>query len=347
MHVDWRWIKQRPHIFAEGLSQSHDVLVAYRAYLNRSQFPDNPSAVARVPLIPWIDRGHTIWRNSDAAINQARVAGLIQKFKPDLIWLCFPSLLAYLPESAREIPLVYDCMDDATGFYPNTEDREYIENQELKLVQRASLVFCSSQYLARQLEHKTGRMPTVLRNGLPERWLKQSMPEAREVAQECHVAYFGTIADWFDWQAVQMAMEQIPNLFIHLYGPSEGKIKSFPRLQYHGVVAHSELQKIASKFDGFIMPFQVTNLIEGVDPVKLYEYLSFGKEVIAVHYDEIERFSSFAHLYKDQSDFVFILKNLSENKLEKRNALGESKDFLMQNTWTNRVEEINQSLHKL
>jgi teichuronic acid biosynthesis glycosyltransferase TuaH len=312
--------------------------------LNRAKYPDNPSTIARTPLIPWIDRGHAIWRNTDAAINQARVASLIKLFKPDVIWLTFPSLVAYLPESARDIPLVYDCMDDATGFYPDKSDREYIEKLESKLVEEAALVFCSSQYLERKLEQKTGRVATVLRNGLPENWLTRSLPEPREVGRECHVAYFGTIADWFDWQAVQMALDEIPNLFVHLYGPKEGKIKSLSRLEYHGVVAHADLQSIATKFDGFIMPFQVTNLIEGVDPVKLYEYLSFGKEVIAVYYNEIQRFSSFVHLYQDNFEFVKILMALSQNKLEKRNSLSRSRGFLEYNTWNHRIIEINNHL---
>jgi teichuronic acid biosynthesis glycosyltransferase TuaH len=343
MQVDWRWIRQRPHILAEGLAQDNTVLVAHRYYLDRARHPANPSLVVRTGLVPTLDRGGNFWRSSDAIINRWRTSSLITQFKPDLIWLCFPSLYAYLPKNIN-IPLVYDCMDDATGFYSNAGDRDYIAQLETELIKKAALVLCSSQNLLERLRtnHTAARLE-LLRNGLPQAWLSREIKHQAVKAGECHVAYIGTVAAWFDWNAVLMALERLPSLRVHIIGPGEVARPRHERLIHHGPVAHSQLLELAERFQAFIMPFQVTPLIEGVDPVKLYEYLAFGREVIAVHYAEIERFAPFMHLYRNGTGFVNLLERLIARTLERRNT-SEAQTFLQQNTWEKRVQVLQSLL---
>ena len=47
MHVDWRWIKQRPHFLAEILSEDLDLAVVHPLKRGRSALPENHSAVTR------------------------------------------------------------------------------------------------------------------------------------------------------------------------------------------------------------------------------------------------------------------------------------------------------------
>jgi teichuronic acid biosynthesis glycosyltransferase TuaH len=346
MQVDWRWIRQRPHILAEGLTQDNTVLVAHRYYLDRARHPANPSPVVRTGLVPTLDRGGSFWRSSDAIINRWRTSHLIAQFKPDLIWLCFPSLYAYLPKDI-DTPLVYDCMDDATGFYPNAGDRAHIAQLETELIDRAALVLCSSQNLLERLKvnHTAARLE-LLRNGLPQAWLSREVKHQPTNATECHVAYIGTVAAWFDWKVVLMALERLPTLRVHIIGPGEAARPKHERLIRHGPVAHSQLLGLAEQFQAFIMPFQVTPLIEGVDPVKLYEYLAFDREVIAVHYTEIERFAPFMHLYREGPGFVNLLERLVAGRLERRNSL-EAYTFLQHNTWEQRIQALQTMLSSI
>ena len=46
-----------------------------------------------------------------------------------------------------------------------------------------------------------------------------------------------------------------------------------------------------------MMPFILNELIESVDPVKLYEYINFEKNIICIKYDEILRFKDFVYFY--------------------------------------------------
>jgi glycosyltransferase involved in cell wall biosynthesis len=342
MQVDWRWIKQRPHILAEGLNTQHNVLVAYRMNLDRGRWPEHPSPIRRVPLLPLLDRGGWWFRESDAWLQRLRLAGLIRDFQPDLIWVCFPSLYAYLPGTARNLPIVYDCMDDPSGFYPNPGDRAYINHLEHELIERAKVVLYSSTRLLERVQAQHPNAPLhLVRNGLKDTWFGTSKPARQpKVTDAFEVAYIGTIAEWFDWQALEVALARIPKLVIHLVGPGPQRLKH-ERIVYHGSVAHDQLPTLAARFRAFIMPFKLNELILGVDPVKLYEYLFFGGEVIAVRYPEIERFAPLTHLYHDTNEFVMLLEQLCNGRLELRNAEPErTRAFLRDNTWNQRVQTV-------
>ena len=88
-------------------------------------------------------------------------------------------------------------------------------------------------------------------------------------------------------------------------------------------------------------------LIEAVDPVKLYEYIAFGKEVISIQYPEVERFGAFVHFYRAQSEFVEIVGKFARGALPRRNHPLQRKTFLAENTWEKRGEQIIQLLSRV
>lgn len=51
MHVDWGWIKQRPHIVAEKLAERNKLKVFYMFSRKRKNITNNPTPVENYPLI--------------------------------------------------------------------------------------------------------------------------------------------------------------------------------------------------------------------------------------------------------------------------------------------------------
>ena len=93
------------------------------------------------------------------------------------------------------------------------------------------------------------------------------------------------------------------------------------------------------------MPFQDNQIIESVDPVKLYEYINFNKDILSVEYDEIERFNSFVHFYKTYENYIAQLRELMQAKSVKYTD-ADRKEFLEKNSWLERVREVNSLLEK-
>lgn len=61
--------------------------------------------------------------------------------------------------------------------------------------------------------------------------------------------------------------------------------------------------------DCLIMPFILNDIISDVDPVKLYEYISMGKNIISVKYREVKRFEKFVYFYREFFGIFGYFKN--------------------------------------
>jgi teichuronic acid biosynthesis glycosyltransferase TuaH len=357
MHVDWRWIKQRPHFLAEALSTEHDVHVLHPLiFRNRSPITRGEVGVPRSPLlpIPWD------WK----AIRWARwlhwqwVTHIARQFRPDTIWVTHPSLMYFIPERLMELPIIYDCMDDAFTLVCHEHEIPQLKQLEQKLVRCSARILCSSNYLGKTLVDRYARDASeklfVVRNAVSAKLVAGSLApwKTKQVGHaagaRCKIAYFGTVAEWLDFDMLLACLSENPNVEFHLIGPAQGEsLPSHERLHYHGAVAHDKLREYVAPFDTFLIPFQLIPLIQAVDPVKIYEYLAFGKEVISVQYPEIDRFGDFVHFYKTRSEFIQLVDALAAGKLPLKNCPEVTRPFLEQNTWETRVERISDLLNSL
>src|SRR5438128_5992197 len=113
MHVDWRWIKQRPQFLAEHLAETNTVHVVHRLHPVRGAHWDTSiKSPPRLPLlpIPWSWRG---LRWLTRPLHQHWVNFLSRGVRPDILWLTHPALLEVIPTRFSAVPMVYDCMDDS------------------------------------------------------------------------------------------------------------------------------------------------------------------------------------------------------------------------------------------
>ena len=346
MHVDWRWIKQRPQFLAEALMEHYEVLVMDRKCIVPGvQLTTNRNPVGRRSLLP------TPWRWQAARwftvpSQRAWVSVAASRFKPDTIWLTHPALLEGIPGSCAGLPIVYDCMDDVLGFPASDRTIAFLARLERELVERAALILCSSSRLRDLLISRNAGVVrsklVIVRNAISSSLLdRQSVLTARSQENRVRIGYFGTIADWLDFDALLAGLNQNQQLEFHLVGPT--LIRAIPRhdrLKVHRPVPHEDLAQLSERFDAFVMPFRLNGLTASVDPVKLYEYLAFGKEIITVQYAEIDQFAPFVHFYQNVLDFLKLLDRLTTNTLERKNLGPDRSAFLSQNTWEARCAQI-------
>lgn len=130
-------------------------------------------------------------------------------------------------------------------------------------------------------------------------------------------------------------------------GPVENLGMPLPqheRIKYLGAVRHGDIQALISGFDAFLMPFRVTELVQSVDPVKLYEYIFFNKPIVSVRYPEIERFSGFVDFYTNHEELISILGQYLTNGFRRKYSDDDRLKFISSNTWSDRVNRIEEIL---
>ncbi|ESS15124.1 putative teichuronic acid biosynthesis glycosyltransferase TuaH [Betaproteobacteria bacterium MOLA814] len=355
MNVDWDWAKQRPHFLAQHLSLSHDVTVFFPFSWRRSRLARNDrDGVNLYPFFRLPFGGRFVFISKiNVFLFRIMVGMFLNWLRPNIVWISSPELFEYLPKhfSAR---LIYDCMDDVLAFPRNLSRRDSLMANEKELINACSHVFCSSGNLRDKLIARVGhpKKCSIVHNAFePSSFLHTPVNiETGKKSGQYVLGYVGTISSWFDFEALNKIVNSFPSVEIHLLGPIENLgmvLSQHMRIKYLGVVRHEEIQTHVNKFDVLIMPFQVTELIQSVDPVKLYEYIFFDKPIVSVRYPEIERFSNFVDFYSSHEELVAILaRYFNEGFCNK--YTGEARDrFIAANTWAQRVVCIEEKLCQL
>lgn len=345
MHVDWGWIKQRPHFLAEKLHKKYDVNVFYAFSRNRKVITANPTTIKTSPIVTLPFKKINFIRSFNAVIQKMIFRTILETTKPDIIWITHPTLHDYLPrKQLSNYKVVYDCMDDVLGFTNTPQAKEILDESEKRLFEDSDIVFVSSAHLQNQIVKRgCNREKTCLvRNGYNGEIIESvKNPQNKKVFS---LAYVGTISNWINFDIILESLNKFENIEYHFFGPIECEIPQHDKVTFHGPVKHSELYNTIKEFDCLIMPFKINDLILSVDPVKLYEYINFNKNIITVYYEEIERFRDYVHFYSDKKEYLEVLGNLIENNDLKYSE--ESRyEFLINNTWDKRTEVILNKLN--
>ncbi len=343
MNCDWMWIAQRPHRIAGELDRRYSVRVLYPRYLHRpwaKQYRTPRTGDCRaVWQLPFQERSALIrrWQKRIYRLYMGRAEAY------DIVWLSSPMLIAYLPEGYRG-KVIYDCMDDVPALQSSSRAAEYAGLCQEKCLKRADRIFVSSQYLKDALEQR-GVRTVLLRNGCDAE--EPQLPQEAGRKKEYRIGYIGTIAEWFDWAAVEESLAQIPDITYALWGPVCTRLPESDRLRAEGVIEHERIRAAAESTDCLIMPFVVNNITLAVDPVKLYEYIGCGKCIVASEYPEIERFRDFVYFYRTPKELTALLQSLREKGFPPKYTRRQQEDFLRENTWSCRGDEIDRSIHQM
>ncbi len=350
-HIDWNWIKQRPQFIAEGLSSFFDVSVVYmfqnrnRTVLQKGKEPTVP--VNPIYAIPFFSR-LSLTRYIDEKFRYFQYFRHYKRIKPDYLYFTHPYQNPVIPKRFKG-KIVYDCMDNYVAMARDSQ-KEIIKNYEQKLVDRADSILVSSQKLEEVLVERYGEhlkeKISIVRNGYSGNILPVAVGNESRAENKFTISYIGTIGAWFNFDYVLRSLQEFPNLEYRIIGPSDSpSLPQADRLVYVGTVEHSKLHEEIQDVQCLVMPFQMNDIVEAVDPVKLYEYINFNKNILCVKYKEIERFDPFVHFYTDYESFRNQISRMMED-----NTLRYSQEsrriFLEENSWESRVSQIKQILEE-
>lgn len=354
MHIGWNWIKQRPHFIAEELSNNYRLHIisdhSYRVKSNHNRVINENIRIKEFYKIPFLDHFTKL-----VCINDflRKVFYFIQykKYKPDYVYVMKPEMIRYLPKKLN-VPLIYDCMDDMAAFCSEEKRRCKVLKIEGELVDKADLIFVSSESLKQKMVSRYGKKlePKIvlIRNGYNGNDLKNKKLEFNDYCKyQYTLCYFGTIAEWFNFDFVLKSLDYFPQLNYLLIGPLQAgtSVPKHERINYVGTVPHDQLANKIKDADGFIMPFFLTDLIQSVDPVKLYEYINFNKNILCVNYPEVDRFSDFVYFYNTYDEYISQIKKMMSGNL--KYTLRQREAFLKKNTWTTRANVMMKSISNL
>lgn len=345
IHIDWNWIFQRPQIMALMLEKDYHCCVVNKNILFSPKLSNRNTLPKTIVNLYQLPKEHKF--SMIKKINKILFKHTIKDCNEfDIIWVCYPLLYDFIPSNYKG-KIVYDCMDNYVAMaHPNLKSKVAIYEQEL--IKRSDLIFASSNHLIESVPNLNKAI--LLRNGFISQEIKPI--QNPQLKKKYHIGYIGTISSWFDFKLLEKNIENNNNIYYHLLGPTEkgmdAQVKSTSKkIIFEGVFTHGELYSIIEDYDALIMPFIVNDTILSVDPVKLYEYVCFGKCIVSVWYPEINRFSPFIYFYRNQEEYDALIKELKKKGFPPKYNFKIQKQFLDDNTWDTRYTLVKESINAL
>lgn len=256
-----------------------------------------------------------------------------------------------------EFQVVFDCMDDISGF-SNTE--QFLLDLEQDLIQNCDLLVVSSECLKEKYEHL--KDSTQIRNGVelehfenneaekvtPPEFLKLINSDAD--SNRIQVGYVGAIAEWFDAALVKEVAESNPCIDFHLCGAVSAKepeeLAEISNVHMYGEIPYKEVPRFIKSMDVLTIPFKIVPIIEACDPVKFYEYSSLGKPTVTTPLPELRRASELTFVASTASEFSAQIRNAFDKSKESA-FRGQLETYASENTWSHRTRSFNETFSSL
>ena len=237
--------------------------------------------------------------------------------------------------------IVYDCMDEWKNF-PGM--REALIREEERLVATADVVSVSG---TRLLEKWRAASPVLVRNAADfEFYASAQREELLSGVQHPVIGYFGAIAPWFDVDLVRYAATERPDYTFVLVGGvfqvNVAPLASLPNVRLLGQQPYAQMPSYLASFDACMIPFVVDAITAATDPVKFYEYVSYGKPVVATPMPELAPYRELLYVAETPMQFV---ARLDEAVREDDPALTARRvELARANTWTARAETLHRAI---
>ena len=201
-----------------------------------------------------------------------------------------PALVSTVPNACDyaghldEGRVVYYCVDDFTQ-WPGLE-HDLVAKMETQLISRANELVATSRQLFRKLE-KNGKPTYLLTHGVDLNLFARKVDEEHPCLAgipKPRAGYFGLFDERSDQNVIAAVASQMPDFSFVFTGPIATDTKalnSFPNIFFTGPIPYQDLPSLVSGLDVLFIPYLVNEFTASISPLKLKEYLTTGKPVIA------------------------------------------------------------------
>ena len=310
-HLRWNFVFQRPQHLMVRFARTRRVFFVEEPLFDADQPRLDVSLSHGVHVV--VPHLPDSMRLSADDAQRSLIAVLVSAWRIDapLVWLYTPLALPLIEGLVVEA-IVYDCMDELTGFAGAAAD---LPARERELLARADLVFTGGMSL---YEAKRAKHPRV--HGFPSSVDVEHFARARRIREQPadqqpiarpRLGYCGVIDERMDVELIADVAASRPDWQLVMVGPV-AKIDpaTLPRaanIHYLGMKKYEQLPAYLAGWTVALLPFAHNDATRFISPTKTPEYLAAGLPVVSTSVKDVvtpygER--GLVHIADTASDFV-------------------------------------------
>ena len=225
----------------------------------------------RPKVIPWHDSPAAIRFNA-GQLRRALALGMERlSMREPVLLASYPAVLPYL-DAIPHTKLAYLRLDDYS-VYPGV-DPDLVQRTEPGILDRADAIVVTARALtpAEPNARKTHYLPQGVH-------FDHFASAPLEVPPGKVLGFFGTLSNWLDYELIAAVAKASPDWELHFVGKVDYLPPGFttlPNVRLFPAVPFRDLPGIISNWRAAWVPFQLNSLTEGVNPLKIWEYLAAG-----------------------------------------------------------------------
>lgn len=323
--LDYNFMHQRPQQLMKAFAQAGANVI----YINpANKFPDVEDVVR-----PFIDTPR---------FTVVKKGVPYEKYvKGKVVLYCAVNQSKFIDETRHDLA-VFDSCDLAS-------DEFSVWKKHIPLLEQRVGLVCASSKIVYD-DHVSRGMNTILvPNAADYNHFKEAVNRLQKPddfpahGNSLVVGYYGATYTWMDIGMLYAIADHFPVVVI-------GRNSSYKiPIDHRNITVldmkkYKELPNYLSWFDAAIIPFKLTEMIKGCDPVKCYEYLSAGKPVISSDMIELHKFKEVVY-FANTNDVVKVISNaLRENSPQ---LINRRQEIAKENSWLSRAEYALEHIKKL
>ena len=226
-----------------------------------------------------------------------------------------------------------------------------VKHAEITIANRVDTVIYSAKNLKEKYaDIKDKSKMHYVSNGVDLTFIEQSdksLPKEYENISSPIAVYIGALHDWFDVDLVYRSAISLPEYSFVIIGPVERDLNQLEKLDnvfILGKKPHERIAQFVCNADVGIIPFDTVHhrdLVESINPLKLYEYFACGLPVVSMNWHQLEELKSPAFLCNTTEAFIRAVK-----QADKDNNATVIKEFAKSADWGKRLNDVLDNLNR-
>lgn len=290
--------------------------------------------------------------NDSALLATLKLHMRILGMKNPLLWTYNP-LLASLCKKLPHSGIVYHCVDDLSAA-PRVNAMSILQG-ERELGEVADLCFTTSPALQQKMEAffpKAFYEPNVCEYDHFRAATARELPEPAELAGIPHprLLFVGAISDYkIDFDLLEKIAVRMPHIHWVLVGtegegqPDSRKLKDLSNIHLLGTRPYSELPAFMRHCDAAVLPATRNAYTEAMFPMKFFEYLAGGLQVISTPLPALKDFETLYFPANNADEFCEAITRVINGERKDACSIDSACRY---HSWSERFGRMNDILEK-
>ena len=349
-HLRWNFVHQRPQHLLSRLAQNRKVFFIEEPVLDSAEpaweisHPAQNVTVLR-PHTPVARNG---FHDEQIPVLRSMLARFLETGEADdhVAWFYTPMALP-LVDMLRPRAVIYDCMDELSGFL-NAPPQ--LMERERQLFAMSDLVFTGgrSLYAAKKTMHANVH---CFPSSVDADHFSRGVVEHEEAGDQRDLngpklGYYGVIDERIDLDILDAMAKAHPEWRIVMVGPvvkiDPAALPRHGNISYLGQRDYAQLPSYLRGWDVTLLPFARNDATRFISPTKTLEYMAARKLIVSTPIqDVVEPFGRFVFLGDSPAAFVKACEDaLQCGDAERRARLDDGSRVIARTSWARTVESM-------